>query len=74
LIDGRSGGTPLKPTNSSELGREPLSDGPNEGPPPKLGMSPCPNLWPQKVGPRRPPQEDQGLLSKLLEGCGTLGD
>jgi hypothetical protein len=36
-INERSGGAPLKPTNSSELGQEPLNDGPNEGPPPKLG-------------------------------------
>jgi hypothetical protein len=30
--DGSSDGTPPKPTNSPLLGREPLSDGPNEGP------------------------------------------
>jgi hypothetical protein len=30
--DGRSDGTPPKPTNSPLLGWEPLSDGPNEGP------------------------------------------
>jgi hypothetical protein len=39
-IDGCSSGAPPKPTNSLKLGREPLSDGPNEGPPPKLGMLP----------------------------------
>ena len=31
-IDGRSGGAPPKPTNSLELGQEPLSGGRNEGP------------------------------------------
>jgi hypothetical protein len=31
LIDGHSGGaSPIKPTNSPELGQEPLSDGPNK--------------------------------------------
>jgi hypothetical protein len=33
LIDRRSGGaSPKKPTNSLELGREPLCGGPNKGP------------------------------------------
>jgi hypothetical protein len=36
-IDGRSGDAPPKPTNSLELGWEPLSDGPNEGAPHKVG-------------------------------------
>jgi hypothetical protein len=71
-IDEHSGGAPLKPTNFLELDQEPLSDGPNEGPPPKLGTLPMPNLWLQKVSPRRPPREDRGLLSKLLEGRGAL--
>ena len=35
-IDGHSGSTSPKPTNPPELGQEPLSDGPNEGPPPKI--------------------------------------
>jgi hypothetical protein len=41
-IDGCSGGSPPKPTNSPDLGQEPLSDGPNKGPPPKLGALPMP--------------------------------
>jgi hypothetical protein len=53
-IDGGSSGAPPKPTNSPELGQEPLSDGPNEGPPPKLGMVLVPRPmaiegWPKKV-------------------------
>ena len=39
-IDGCSGGGPPKPTNSPELGQEPLSGGPNEGPLLELGMLP----------------------------------
>jgi hypothetical protein len=31
-----------KPTNSLELGREPLNSGHNEGPPSKLGALPAP--------------------------------
>jgi hypothetical protein len=31
-IDGRSGGMPPKPNNSLELGQEPLSARPNDGP------------------------------------------
>ena len=42
LIDGGSGGAPPKTTNSLDLGREPLSHGPNEGPPPELGVLPVP--------------------------------
>jgi hypothetical protein len=41
-IDGHSGDAPPKLTNSPELGREPLSDRQNEGPPPKLGTVPMP--------------------------------
>jgi hypothetical protein len=40
-IDGRSGYAPPKPTNSSELGWEPLSDGPNDGAPHKVGTLPA---------------------------------
>jgi hypothetical protein len=42
LIDGRSGDAPPKPTNSLELGREPLSSGANEGLRLRLGMLPVP--------------------------------
>jgi hypothetical protein len=42
LIDEHLGGAPPKLTNFLKLGQEPLSDGPNEGPPPKLGMVPMP--------------------------------
>jgi hypothetical protein len=41
-IDERLGDAPPKPTNSPELGWEPLSDGPNEDSPPKLGALPAP--------------------------------
>jgi hypothetical protein len=41
-IDGRSGDAPLKPTNSLELGWEPLSSGPNEGLHPRLSALPAP--------------------------------
>jgi hypothetical protein len=41
-IDGYSGGAPPKPTNSLELGREPLSGGPNEALSPELDMLPTP--------------------------------
>ena len=41
-IDGASSGAPPKPTNALELGQGPLSDGPNEGPLPKLGTLPMP--------------------------------
>ena len=56
-IDGRSGGAPPKPTNSPKLGREPLSGGPNEGPPPKLNalLAPQPmavECQPKKASPR----------------------
>jgi hypothetical protein len=40
-IDGAQAAHPQKPTNSLE-DREPLSDGPNEGPPPKLDALPVP--------------------------------
>ena len=42
LVDGRSGGALSKPTNSPELGWEPLSGRPNEESPPKLGALPMP--------------------------------
>ena len=42
LIDERSGGAPPKPTNSLELDLEPPSNGPNEGPLPKLSVLPTP--------------------------------
>jgi hypothetical protein len=41
-IDGRSGDAPPKPTNSLELGQEPLSSGPNEGLCSRLGVLPIP--------------------------------
>jgi hypothetical protein len=41
-INGRSDDMPLKPTNSLELGQEPLSARPNKGPSPKLGALPVP--------------------------------
>jgi hypothetical protein len=72
-IDGGSGGAPPKEINPLELGQGPLSDGPNEGPP-SSARSPCPDLWLHKVSPRRPSQEDRGLLSKPLEGHGAPGD
>jgi hypothetical protein len=41
---------------------------------PRLGALPVPDLWPRKVGPRRPARVDQGLLPKPLEGRGMPGD
>jgi hypothetical protein len=52
-IDGHSGGTPPKPTNSLELGQGPLSAGPNEGPSPELDALPVPPTY----GHRRLAQE-----------------
>jgi hypothetical protein len=43
-----------------------------QGPPIQgLTCSHFPNLWPQWVGPRRPAQQDRGLLLKPLEGRGA---
>jgi hypothetical protein len=41
-IDGRSSDAPPKPTNSLELGQEPLSSGPNKGLHPRLDALPAP--------------------------------
>jgi hypothetical protein len=59
-IDGHSGDAPLKPTNSLELSQKLLSDGPNEGPPPKLSVLPAP----------RPMAADGRPQKAILRGSG----
>jgi hypothetical protein len=53
---------PQKPTNSLVLGREPLSDGPNEGPPPKALRTPRTSTY----GHTRSAQEGQ---PKRIRAC-----
>jgi hypothetical protein len=52
-IDGHSGNMPPKPTNSLELGWELLSDGPNKGPLPELGVLPVPRPVAMKGLPKK---------------------
>ena len=60
LIDGHSSGAPQKSTNSPELVREPLSGGPNLGPPPEHRALPAPQPMAAEVWPKRASSRGSG--------------
>jgi hypothetical protein len=63
---------PLKSNQLPEVRLGVTEQRAQQGPPIQgLTCSHFPNLWPQWVGPRRPAQQDRGLLLKPLEGRGA---
>jgi hypothetical protein len=57
---------PPKPTNSSELGREPLSSGPNEGLPPRLSVLLAPRSMATEGQPQKASSRGSGPVTAAL--------
>ena len=72
-IDGCLGGASLKPTNSSELGQELLSSGPNEGLHLRLGALLAPRSMAKEGRPQKAGSRGSGPATAALKRAWCFG-